>query len=43
MDVDVLRGAELDVYKVNEEVAAEATRRRAPELVFRIGYRDELS
>ena len=25
-----------------EEVAAEITRRRAPELVFRIGYPDEL-
>lgn len=29
--------------ELREEVAAEVTRKRAPELVFRIGYRDELS
>lgn len=28
--------------ELREEVAAEITRRRAPELVFRIGHRDEL-
>jgi ribosome-binding factor A len=28
--------------ELREEVAAEVTRRRAPELVFRIGRRDEL-
>jgi hypothetical protein len=41
--------AEAALARVNEiggelraEVAAEVTRRRAPELVFRIGHRDEL-
>ena len=28
--------------ELREEVAAEVTRKRAPELVFRIGHRDEL-
>ena len=30
------------IEELREEVAADVTRKRAPELVFRIGHRDEL-
>lgn len=42
LDVDAAQAALRDVLdELREEVAAEITRKRVPELVFRIGYRDE--
>lgn len=43
IDVDVaLAAVRLHADELREEVAAEVTRRRVPELVFRIGQPDEL-
>ena len=43
LDRDAAQACLHDVKdELREEVAAEITRRRAPELVFRIGYTDEL-
>jgi ribosome-binding factor A len=41
MDAALARLRDVD-DELREEVAAEVTRKRAPELVFRIGNRDEL-